>query len=124
MDIPEAHARFQEDASYWEDIVGRAKHPTSDSSNIPIDNLKPFYAWCEIFIAAKYNLSYRKQIRLYMENEEGKAALKKLMENNYQWKVESWLPRTCAHSREIHINDQDEAVVREVTLYEEPLFKP
>ena len=73
LDILESYARLQEDASYWEDIVGRAKHPTSDTGNILIDNLKPFYAWCAIFTAAKYNLSYRKQIRLYMENKEGKG---------------------------------------------------
>ena len=123
LDIPESYIRLQEDASYWEDIVGRAKHPTSDTGNIPIDNLKPFYALCAIFTAAKYNLSYRRQIRLYMENKEGQAALKKLMESNPHWQVEAWISRNRAHSREIHINDQDEAVVREVTLYEEPLFK-
>ena len=58
-----------------------------------------------------------------MENKEGQAALKKLMESNPHWQVEAWISRNRAHSREIHINDQDEAVVREVTLYEEPLFK-
>ena len=52
-----------------------------------------------------------------------RAALKKLMESNPHWQVEAWMPRNRTHSREIHINDQDEAVVREVILYEEPLFK-
>ena len=123
LDISKAYAKFQEDEAYYEDLLGKAKYPAADSTHVPIEDLKPFYAWCGIFIAAKYNSSYRKQIRIVMNNAEAKAELKKLMENDTHWKVTAWQPRNRIFAKEIHINEKDKAVVRNVTFYEEPLFK-
>ena len=89
----------------------------------PIKDLKLFYAWCAIFKVAKKNRHYRKQLLVVMADGKARTALKALLERNADWTVTSWSSRNLAYSKELHINKDGEAVVRDVQLYEEPLFK-
>ena len=109
---------------YWKDTFVTACNPTALYGNTPLYRFKPFFLICGLYKIAKSKQSYRNQLATMLSYAEVMEAVKISLGENKNWIVKYYYSRKKANSLQIISNQDDELILDDIELYQEPVMVP